>query len=88
MKRGAVVFEPLLKDKILSVKLEYFYENILEFIEKLVVYYLGINGERNKKGFLKLHVRRDFHYPDLKYKYVFSMGGIPWGFRTDKCDYR
>lgn len=84
---GAEVFEPMLEDKIISVKLEYFYENILDFIEKLIAYYYGINGEINKNGFYQLHIRRGFNYPELKYKYLFALGGLPFAFPTEKCLY-
>lgn len=83
----AFVVEPMLTDKPLSMQLEFYYNSILELIEKLLAYYLGINGEILKNGFLLLHIRTDFNYPETKSKYVFSLGGIPSAFPTIRCKY-
>lgn len=81
------VLEPMLGDKILSVKLEYFYENIMDFIEKIFVYFLGINAEIKYNGFLTLDINRDYNYPSLEYKYLFSFGGVKSAISVDKCLY-
>lgn len=79
--------EPVLQGQVLSDKLSFYYEKSLEFIEKIMVYYIGINGERNLKGFLELHVDNEFDFPNMKYKYRFSLGGTPWSLTSKKCLY-
>lgn len=79
--------EPVLQGQVLSNKLSFYYEKSLEFIEKIMVYYIGINGERNLKGLLELHVDNEFDFPNMKYKYGFSFGGTPWSLTSKKCLY-
>jgi hypothetical protein len=79
--------EPLLQDRLLSDKLSFYYEKSLEFIEKMMAYFIGINGERNLNGFLELHVDNEFDFQNMKYKYRFSLGGTPWSLTSRKCFY-
>ena len=81
------VDEPDFCDNDLSTTISSFYNQLLEWIEKLVAYFLGINGELNKK-ILQLYVRRDYDYPQMIYKYVFSINGtIVMDTGSDKCNY-
>lgn len=83
----ATITEPNLQDLLLSEKLTFYYDKTLEFIEKLMVYYIGINGEINKNGFLELHVDEVHDYAEMKYKYTFSLAGTPWSLTSKKCNY-
>jgi hypothetical protein len=53
----------------------------------MMVYYLGINGELSKNGFLQLHVDNVFDYPEMRWKYTFALGGTPWSFTSKRCMY-
>ncbi|RTL56142.1 MAG: hypothetical protein EKK37_16820 [Sphingobacteriales bacterium] len=83
----ATISEPDLEGQLLSTKLKFFYENSLEFIEKMMVYYFGVNGEVNKNGFLQLYVDDVFDYSEMRWKYTFALGGTPWSFTSKKCLY-
>lgn len=85
---GAVwLDEPTLQGETLSEKIKYYYEKSLEFIEKTMVYFIGINGEHRMPGFLELHVDDIFDYSNMNYKYRFSLGGTPWSFTSKRCMY-
>lgn len=73
-QNGAFVFDPIFDGRILSESIKSYYENILELIEKLIAYYLGLRGE-SQKNFLQLVVRREYDFPKMLYKYVFAIGG-------------
>lgn len=83
----ATVTEPILQDMMLSEKLSFYYERTLEFIEKTMVYYIGINGEISKNGFLQLHVDDVHDYAKMNYKYTFSLAGTPWSLTSKRCSY-
>jgi hypothetical protein len=84
---SATISEPDLQDQILSIKLKFFYEKILDFVEKMMCYYFGINGEIEKGGFLQFHVDDIFDYSEMRWKYTFALGGTPWSFTSRKCLY-
>jgi hypothetical protein len=66
------IIEPKLGNKNLSFAINYYYENILELIEKLMCYYYGINAYVNSSGGLNLFIEKDFDYSKLIYKYHLS----------------
>jgi len=83
----ATISEPDLQERPISKQLTFYYEKILEFIEKITVYYFGINGEINLPTFLELHIDDEFDFANLNYKYRFSLGGTPWSFTSKRCLY-
>jgi len=79
------VIEPYLDKMKLSISIDFFYENILELIEKLMCYYYGIKAFIRYNGNLKLFIQKDYDYKNLKYKYMFS----PLKFdNLIACDYK
>jgi hypothetical protein len=83
--KGQYVIEPDINNKYLTVKLTEFYEALLEYVEKAVVYFIGVNGEL--KLHLSLYIATSPDFPNLRYKYVFRLLNMPWGFETVKCKY-
>jgi len=82
-----VVEEPIFKGLPLSTKISFYYENILDFIEKVLVYYFGINGELHLKGFAYLEFNPDYNYSKQHYKYTFALGGSSWSENAERCTY-
>jgi|GEM_PF-2450988 len=84
---GISIKEPMIKGVILSSKLQSYLDNIFDFIEKILVYYYGINGELKTKGFFKLYERINFNYSLSEYKYIFEIEGNPQRLPSRKCLY-
>lgn len=83
----AFVFEPLFEGRILSCTLQFYYDNILDFLEKLFVYFLGIKAE-SQSSIIKLFVRHQFDYPNLLFKYTMAIGGnVLLGTQAERCKY-
>ena len=87
-QHGAFILEPIFDDRNLSLSLQFFYENILDVIEKLIVYFLGKNMEYKKGSAISLYVRHEYNYPNMLYKYTIAIGGnVLLGTPADKCSY-
>ncbi len=82
-----LVEEPILEGLPLSTKISFYYENILDFIEKVLVYYFGINGELHLSGFAYLEVSSDYDHSKQCYKYNFALGGTSWSENAKRCNY-
>jgi hypothetical protein len=67
-----LVIEPTLKKMKLKYALTFFYENILDLVEKLMCYYFGIKANIRSNGGLKLFIQKDYDYKNLRYKYIIS----------------
>ena len=50
-----------------------FYDNILNFIEKIMIFYYGINAVINWNGLMNLFEQKTVDYDSGKYKYVISV---------------
>lgn len=87
MDQGATVREPLLRGALLSEKITFFYEHLLDFIEKMMAYFIGINMERALPGMAQLCVDDQFDYSKQRYKYTFIFGGIPTSETARRCIY-
>lgn len=79
------VVEPILRKKSLSHALAFYYENLLDLLEKLMCYYYGIKVSIRTKGGLKLFIQRDYDYKNLKNKYIISP--LKFG-NLIECDYK
>ena len=84
---GATVRQPLLQGVILSEKITFFYEHLLQFIEKMMAYFIGINAERAIPGMTQLFVDDNFDYQQQRYKYSFTFGGVPSSLTARRCLY-
>lgn len=82
-----IVIEPILMGFPLSQKVLFYYNSMLDLIEKILVYYYGINGERHLQGYALLEVNPNYDYTNQIYKYTFSMGGISWSENAEVCKY-
>ncbi len=68
-----ILFEqPMLKERVIMSQIDYYYNSILDFIENIIAYYMGINANINWKGFMTLYQRKTFDYKELKYKFIIS----------------
>jgi hypothetical protein len=86
-EQGASVRQPVVNGVILSEKVKFFYENILDFIERMMVYYIGINVERILPGMALLCVDDQFNYSQQRFKYSFSFAGTPTSETARRCLY-
>lgn len=87
-QQGVFAIEPTFDGRNLSMTLEFYYNNILDLIEKLVAYFLGIKAETKNNSPFELYVRRQYDYPKMLYKYTIAVGGnIVLGTPADKCGY-
>lgn len=82
---GQYLLEPQLNNKDLSVKLTEYYDGILDFIEKSVVYFIGVHGDM--KPHLKLYRSVKPNFKELRYKYIFRILEMNWGWETIRCNY-
>lgn len=64
------VVEPTLGGMNLLSKIEYFYEQTLDLIEVLMVFFYGIQAYEKTSGFMTLFRRDEFDYSNMNYKYV------------------
>lgn len=64
------VVEPTLGGMSLLSKIEYFYEQTLDLIEVLMVFFYGIQAYEKTNGFMTLFRRDEFDYSNMNYKYV------------------
>lgn len=72
---GKIVFEqPKLDGFNLMDLLNYYYDSLFDFIETMMVFYLGINSFFNYEGLMTLCMRKEFDYKELKCKYVIATG--------------
>jgi hypothetical protein len=83
----AYILEPILGGVPLSGKLTFFYENLLDFFEKMMVYYAGINAEDAIPEVLQLHVTDDYNYAEQRFKYTCSISGLPTSHSSKPCKY-
>lgn len=64
------IIEPMFdKHKLIDV-IEFFYNRMLDFIELLMAFYLGIQSYKRTKGFMTLYKRKTFDQTQLIYEYV------------------
>lgn len=78
--------EPTFQNELLSKKIKFYYDSILELIEKLTAYFAGINCEE-KNTFLKLYVTTKPDYTNLIYKYRYRIRELPFVNETVRCEY-
>lgn len=64
------IFEPLLDNTEMYGLIDYFYENILNLIEKVMVYYYGINAYINWNESMNLFKRKEIDFDKQLYEYV------------------
>lgn len=83
---SVTLIQPIFQNETLSVKLEYYYENILDLIEKITVYFAGINCEERNTVY-KLYKTEKPDYPNLIYGYRYRIMELPFAFKTIRCDY-
>lgn len=82
---NSIVIEPSLGNKKLSIATDFFYESILDMIEKLMCYFYGIKASEKSNGTLKLYIVKDYDYTKLRNKYMLS----PLKFdNLIDCDYK
>lgn len=73
LKNGQIIFEqPKLYEKDLMKLLEYYFTSLFDFIENIMVYYLGINAYLSWNGIMTLCKRTNYNYKELKFKYFIS----------------
>jgi len=82
-----IIKQPKLNGLPLIRGLEFFFENIFDLAEKIIVYYYGINAFINSKGRNIVHVRQDFDYSQLKYRYNIHLGNMPWYYPSKRMKY-
>jgi hypothetical protein len=83
----ATAKEPDLGGAPLSAKVSFIYEGLLDFLEKMMAYYLGINAEIHLKGVVALCVNDDFNYAEQRYKYTLAIGGVGTSFTSRLCQF-
>ncbi|NVN95340.1 MAG: hypothetical protein HXX18_08670 [Bacteroidetes bacterium] len=64
------IFEPLLDNTAMYELVDFFYENILNLIEKVMVYYYGINAYLNWNKSMNLFKREEVDFDNQLYEYV------------------
>ncbi len=70
-KKGKILFkQPKLRERNLIELLEHFYSSLFDFIEKTMIYYLGINAYLRWNGRMTLYKRKNYNFKELKFKYV------------------
>lgn len=79
--------EPNFQGSKLSERTDFYYNHILDLIEKLTVYFAGINCEA-KNNFYQLYVATNPDFPNLIYRYHYRIMGMPFVFDTIKCDFK
>jgi len=65
-----IIKEPLIKEKPMYAIINSFYDNILNFIEKIMIFYYGINAVINWDGLMNLFEQKTVDYESGKYRYV------------------
>jgi len=65
-----IIFEPLLDNAAMYELVDFFYENILNLIEKVMVYYYGINAYINWNESMNLFRREEIDFDKKLYEYV------------------
>ena len=80
------LIEPNFQGNILSNKISFYYDKILELIEKLTIYFAGINCEE-LNSFYKLYKTVSPDYPNLIYGYKYRIMEMPFVFETIRCGY-
>lgn len=78
--------EPNFHNELLSKKIEFYYENIQNLIEKITVYFAGINCEELNAVY-KLYKTERPDYPNLIYGYRYRIMEMPFAFKTTRCAY-
>ncbi len=82
----ATLQEPNFQGNKLSERIDFYYNQILDLIEKLTVYFAGINCEA-KNNFYQLYVATNPDFPKLIYRYHYRIMGMPFVFETIRCDF-
>ena len=67
-----IVEEPLLGNRKLLDSLNFYFENICEFIELIMIYYFGINSYLNYFGQMKTYERKEYDYTIQKYRFTIT----------------
>lgn len=83
---SAKLEEPNFQGSKLSARIDFYYNHILDLIEKLTVYFAGINCEE-RNNFYQLYVATNPDFPNLIYRYYYRIMGMPFVFETIKCDF-
>lgn len=86
-EKSATLIEPNFQNEILSKRIAYFYESILDLIEKITIYFAAITCEE-KNSFYQLFVATNPDFPNLIYKYHYRIMGMPFVFETIRCEYK
>lgn len=82
-----VLVEPVLQNDVLSNKIKFYYENILNLIEKITAYFAGIICEELNFAY-RLYVATEPDFPKLMYRYRYRIMEMPFVFETIRCDYK
>ena len=85
-ENGVTLIEPNFHSELLSKKIEFYYENILNLIEKITVYFAGINCEE-RNSFYKLYKTERPDFPNLIYGYRYRIMEMPFAFKITRCEY-
>ena len=80
------LIEPNFQGNILSNKISFYYDKILELIEKITVYFAGINCEELNSVY-KLYKTANPDYSNLIYGYRYRIMEMPFVFETVRCEY-
>lgn len=80
------LIEPNFQGDTLSKKIEFYYGRIFELIEKLTVYFAGINCEELNSVY-KLYKTETPDYPNLIYGYRYRIMEMPFVVKTVRCKY-
>ena len=85
-QNGIIVHQPVIDGKPLMETLEFYYEGLLDFIEKCMAYFYGINCLAQRHLY-KLYVRKDYSYPELLFKYNMHVGDVSHGYEASPSLY-
>lgn len=80
------LIEPDFQGDTLSEKIAFYYNHMLELIEKLTVYFAGINCEELNSVYT-LYKTAKPDYPNLIYGYKYRIMETPFVFKTVRCEY-
>jgi hypothetical protein len=71
MQNGEIsITEPLIRNKPMYQRLDFYYNSIFDFIERVMIFYYGINAVKNWKGLMNLFERQSVNYEKSEFKYV------------------